>query len=154
MTWRNDVVSHPPTNIGLSTRTPVNLQATLKRYDMEVPVFVQKIVLLGLLAAVLNAVYANAIGTGKYPEVHAAEVVIGAPENYIFTGHVYRKIFAKSRLYCGASCLRNSSACYSFNFCRDTKRCELNNATVTDYPEDLKPAEGCSYFDIKSGKKY
>ena len=104
------------------------------------------------LAAVLKFVIIDAVSAGKYPEIHQAEFRIGAPANFKYTGHVYRKISASSRLKCAASCLRSGATCASFNYCGSTKLCEFNNATVSNYPGHMKSADGCLYFDILFGK--
>ena len=96
---------------------------------------------------------------------HCVSAVVGGPQitdaeyaawargkNGVLTGHVYRQIPTGRRMQCAVLCSRDALACRSFNYFRDDKICELNNATAASYPHKMTTADGCLYYEKISGK--
>ena len=126
--------------------TLINLMRIMKSSDLVITALI-----VGFLTASASLVRAETMDETT-PHTEVADIYIGAPVGTILTGHVYRQILGRSRLFCGSLCTKYATKCHSFNYCDATKLCKLNSVTAAKHHEDLTSAEGCSYYDIAVGK--
>ena len=78
----------------------------------------------------------------------------GPIQDYVLIGKVYSNQTARAYVTCAVFCL-HEDACKSFNYCKDSKLCQLNSAVYSENKTALRPSIGCIYFDeeIHEGKK-
>ena len=50
---------------------------------------------------------------------------------------------------CYVLCRFKQPGCQSFNYITQTGECDLNNATIEEFPEDIQEVEGVNYFDMQ-----
>lgn len=65
------------------------------------------------------------------------------------TGHSFSSFTVKDFQDCYQECKANEPKCRSMNYNGDHKRCELNNATETSHPQDLKEVPMSVYFESR-----
>ncbi|XP_038060742.1 C3 and PZP-like alpha-2-macroglobulin domain-containing protein 8 [Patiria miniata] len=114
------------------------------------PCSVSKTIFFATVTLILSVFDSYAITSETLPGTRRADAILGDPDDTIFSGHAYRRIVGKSRLHCGATCAGNATGCLSFNYCHDTKVCELNSAGAAQHRQDLIHAEGCNYYDTST----
>ncbi|XP_022782744.1 uncharacterized protein LOC111323617 isoform X3 [Stylophora pistillata] len=65
------------------------------------------------------------------------------------TGHNFSSFTVKDFQDCYQECKANEPKCRSMNYNGDHKLCELNNATETSHPQDLKEVLMSIYFESR-----
>ena len=77
----------------------------------------------------------------------------GPIQDHVLIGKVYRNQTARAYVTCAVFCL-HEDACKSFNYCKDSKLCQLNSAVYSENKTALQPSSGCFYFDeeVHEGK--
>ena len=78
----------------------------------------------------------------QQPDYHPAD-------NRALRGKIIEVKTTPSHVLCARDCLIHSS-CVSFNYHASNGRCELNNATRVQHPEELVVEPGCVYFDASA----
>lgn len=68
-------------------------------------------------------------------------------------GHVIRKYSTLDALHCAHKCLAERPVCKSINFITKKQsdsgiNCELNNATMSTYPNKLCTAKNVNYYEV------
>ena len=66
--------------------------------------------------------------------------------DHVLRGTVYRNVTARAYVTCAVFCLQED-ACKSFNYCKDSKLCQLNSAVYSENKTTLARCSGCLYFD-------
>ena len=62
------------------------------------------------------------------------------------TRHVYSTFPVRDFMQCYDKCKANEPECRSLNYRSDTKQCDLNNATKTSHPGDMRRNPMVTYF--------
>lgn len=66
---------------------------------------------------------------------------------FALTGHAYLTFLVQDFMQCYDKCKADEPECRSLNYHGDTKQCDLNNATKTSHPGDMRRSPMVTYFE-------
>ncbi|XP_033627325.1 fibroleukin-like [Asterias rubens] len=87
------------------------------------------------------------VSSGAYCDIPPSTQIFMAAENRALVASSYRKQSVSSRFHCVRNCHADYPDCKSVNYDEIHHLCELNNATIAQFPDNLITHFGSVYYD-------